>query len=43
MTGRPALQHNLLIAFAEASSDIDENVSHDVILQYSDARIAKAL
>jgi len=28
----------LLIAFAEASGDIDANVSHDAILQYSDAR-----
>jgi len=28
----------LLIAFAEASGDIDANVSHDAILQHSDAR-----
>jgi len=28
----------LLIAFAEASSDIDANVSHNAILQHSDAR-----
>jgi len=27
-----------LYAFAEASSDIDANVNHDAILQYSDAR-----
>jgi len=27
----------LLIAFAEASGDIDANVSHDAILQHSDA------
>jgi len=27
----------LLIAFAEASGDIDTNVSHDAILQHSDA------
>jgi len=27
----------LLIAFAEASSDIDANMSHDAILQHSDA------
>jgi len=34
MTDRP----ELLIAFAEASSDIDVNASHDSILQHSDAR-----
>ena len=28
----------LLIAFTEASGDIDANVSHDAILQHSDAR-----
>jgi len=27
----------LLIAFAEARGDIDANVSHDAILQHSDA------
>ena len=41
---RPArITTELLIAFAEASSNIAANVSHDAILQYSDARIAKAL
>jgi len=36
---RPAsITTKLLIASAEASSDIDANVSHDAILQYSDAR-----
>ena len=28
----------IIIVFAEASSDIDANVSHDAILQHSDAR-----
>jgi len=28
----------MLIAFAEASGDIDANVSHDATLQHSDAR-----
>jgi len=43
-TDRPTrIATELLIAFAEASGDIDANVSHDAILQYSDARIAKAL
>jgi len=28
----------LLIAFTEASGDIDANVSHDAVLQHSDAR-----
>ena len=39
--GRPAgIATELLIAFAEASGDIDANVSHDrdAILQHSDAR-----
>ena len=41
---RPArITTELLITFAEASSDIDVNVSHDAILRHSDARIAKAL
>jgi len=36
---RPArIATELLIALAEASSDIAANVSHDVILQHSDAR-----
>jgi len=36
---RPArVATELLIAFAEASGDIDANVSHDAILQHSDAR-----
>ena len=36
---RPArIATELLIAFAEASGDIDANVSHDAILQHSDAR-----
>ena len=28
----------LLIAFAEASGDVDANVSHDAMLQHGDAR-----
>jgi len=44
---RPArIATELLIAFGEASGDIDANVSHDAILhklQHSDARIAKAM
>ena len=40
---RPArIATELLIAFAEASGDIDANVSHDAISQHSRARIAKA-
>jgi len=36
---RPArIATKLIIAFAEASGDIDANVSHDAILQHSDAR-----
>jgi len=36
---RPArITTELLIAFVEASGAIDANVSHDAILQYSDAR-----
>jgi len=36
---RPArIATELLIAFGEASGDIDANVSHDAILQHSDAR-----
>ena len=36
---RPArIATELLIAFAEASGDIDANASHDAILQHSDAR-----
>jgi len=39
MTGRPPLQHSAsAIAFVEASDHIAANVSHDAILQYSDAR-----
>jgi len=35
---RPArIATELLIAFAEASGDTDVNVSHDAILQHSDA------
>jgi len=37
--GRPArIATELLIVFAEASSDIAANASHDAILQHSDAR-----
>jgi len=32
------IKTELLIPFAEASSDIDANVSRDAILQHSDAR-----
>jgi len=36
---RPArIATELLIAFVEASGDIDANGSHDAILQHSDAR-----
>jgi len=36
---RPAcITTELLIAFAEASSDIDAHASHDATLQHSDAR-----
>ena len=36
---RPAsIATELLNAFAEESGDIDANVSHDAILQHSDAR-----
>ena len=36
---RPArITTELLIAFAEASGDIDANVSYDAISQHSDAR-----
>jgi len=36
---RPArIATQLLIAFVEASGDIDANVNHDMILQHSDAR-----